>query len=254
MKNTMPLFSILILNCMMSYGQIQKNDTKKLLIYTKNGEGYVHDNIETSVTTLLKICDKLGISCEVSNQPSVFTSEAMNSYDAVFFSNTNNEAFETKLQRQAFQSFCRNGKGFGAIHSASGSERDWPWYWSLLGGTFERHAPFQTFSVSVIDSSHPSTKNLKQHFEITDECYFLKKLNPDIHVLLAADLTTVNDPKLESFPSDNFYNSFPIAWYHNFEGGRQWYSSLGHSKEIYALEFFQNHLEGGLKYLLQLND
>ena len=254
MKYILSLFSILMLSSSMSYAQLKVNKSKKLLIYTKNGDGYVHENIATSVATLQEICKKLGVKTVVSNQPKIFTSEEMDSFDGVFFLNTNNEAFDTQLQKQAFQNFCRNRKGFGALHSATGSERDWPWYWSLIGGTFVRHAPFQTFSVDVIDATHPSTKNLSKRFEVTDECYYIKNLNPDIHVLLAADLTTVNDPKIKNYPSNTFYQSFPIAWYHNFEGGRQWYSSLGHSNEIYSLKYFQDHLEGGIKYLLQLND
>ena len=45
----------------MSYAQLKVNKSKKLLIYTKNGEGYVHENIATSVATLQEICKKLGV-------------------------------------------------------------------------------------------------------------------------------------------------------------------------------------------------
>jgi len=248
-----PLFLLLLLlNSLIIIGQQSENSSKRLLIYTKNGTGYVHDNIATSVLTLQMICKKLGVKTVVHNQPDVFTLDELETFDAIFFSNTNNEAFNTDQQRMAFQAYCRSGKGFGALHSAIGSEREWPWYWSLIGGTFFRHAPFQNFSVKVIDPNHPSTINYPEKFNVTDECYYVKNINPDINVLLAADLTTINDPELEIYPSNTFYQSFPIAWYHDFEGGRQWYSSLGHSKEIYTQKSFQNHLEGGIKYLLKI--
>ncbi|MGB1020364.1 MAG: ThuA domain-containing protein [Flavobacteriaceae bacterium] len=231
-----------------------QESTKKLLIYTKNGKGYVHKNIATSVTTLQKICSTLGVKTVVSDDPSIFTSPEMASIDAIFFSNTNNEAFDTQAQKDAFQAFCRSGKGFGGLHSASGSERQWPWYWNLLGGKFIRHAPFQKFTVKVVDANHPSTKNLPARFEVEDECYYSIEMNPDIHVLLAADMTTVEDPKKGEYPSNIFNDSFPLAWCHQFEGGKQWYSSLGHPIEAYSLALYQEHLRGGIQYILSLKE
>jgi len=225
---------------------------KKLLIYTKNGKGYVHKNIAASVATLQKICADLGVAATVSEDPAIFTSPELASFDAIFFSNTNNEAFDTQAQKDAFQTFCRNGKGFGGFHSASGSERQWPWYWNLLGGKFIRHAPFQEFTVKVIDANHPSTKNLPTEFTVRDECYYSIEMNPDIHVLLAADMTTVEDPKKGEYPGNIFNDSFPLAWCHEFDGGKQWYSSLGHSIEAYALPLYQEHLKGGLQYILSI--
>ncbi|MBT6161899.1 MAG: ThuA domain-containing protein [Flavobacteriaceae bacterium] len=227
--------------------------TKKMLIYTKNGKGYVHENIATSVATLQKICDAIGVETLVSDDPKIFTDPSMNSFDGVFFSNTNNEAFDTEEQKAAFQAYCRSGKGFAGLHSAVGSERQWPWYWSLIGGTFIRHAPFQEFTVRVIDKNHSSTQHYPARFEVSDECYYNKELNPDIHVLLAADMTTVEDKRKGEYPSNTFQDSFPIAWYHTFEGGRQWYSSLGHSIESYADKDFQDHLKGGIQYILNLS-
>lgn len=242
---------ILFLAQYVSFGQ---DNIKKLLIYTKNGKGYVHKNIATSVATLQQICSTLGVKTVVSEDPSIFTSVEMASFDAVFFSNTNNEAFDTQAQKDAFQTFCRSGKGFGGLHSASGSEREWPWYWNLLGGKFKRHAPFQKFTVKVVDENHPSTKNLPTLFEVEDECYYSVEMNPDIHVLLAADMTTVEDPKKGEYPSNIFNDSFPLAWYHQFEGGKQWYTSLGHPIEAYSLKLYQDHLKGGLQYILSLTE
>ena len=239
----------------LSFGFLWSQDSpKKLLVYTKNGNGYVHDNIATSVTTIEKICQELGVETLVSNDPSIFDSSQLESFDAIFFSNTNNEIFDTETQRESFKAFCQSGKGFGAFHSASGSERQWPWYWALLGGKFIRHAPFQEFSIKVIDPNHPATKNLPSTFTVKDECYYLVEMNPDIHVLLAADMTTVEDPKKDEYPANIYYNSFPISWSHQFDGGIQWYSSLGHSIEAYALPLYQKHLKGGIQYILSLED
>ncbi len=229
-------------------------EQKRILIYTRNGEGYVHDNIEASVTALQEICKELGIETIASDDPLLFNNDDLAQFDGIIFSNTNNEAFLTDEQRNSFQVFIRSGKGFIGIHSASGSEREWPWYWSLLGGKFLRHPPFQPFSINVIDKNHPSTSFLPEIWEWEDECYYVHYLNPDIHVLLAVDLTTIEDDQREDYPGTVFGDFFPLAWCHQYDGGREWYTALGHSPEHYKDTLFRRHLKGGIQWILELED
>ena len=228
---------------------IQENQ-KRVLIYTKNGEGYVHENIEASVDALVKICTAEEILTEVADQPDVFTPENLARYDALIFSNTNNEGFDTDEQKRAFQDYIRKGGGFVAIHSANATERQWPWYWALVGGKFIRHAPHQEFDVLVTDPLHPSTSHLPSSWTITDECYYSFQLNPDIHVLLSADMSTVEDDGKSEYPGETFGQQFPLCWCHRFEGGRQWYTALGHDSEFYEDPLFVQHLRGGLLWVL----
>lgn len=224
---------------------------KKVLVYTKNGEGYVHENISNSVEAIRKLGEQYGFEVDASDDPSLFTEENLTQYDALIFSNTNNEAFENESQREALQAYIHNGGGFVAIHSASGSERDWPWFSQLVGGNFERHAPQQDFTVEVIDNAHPSTSFLPDRWEIeNDECYYLKELNPGIRVVLAADLSTVTDEEKDEFPGTNFGDSFPVAWYQEFDGGRQWYTTLGHRPEQYSDPVFMRHILGGIQWVV----
>jgi len=223
----------------------------RVLVYTRNGEGYVHDNIASSVAAIRRMGTAHGFAVDVSDDPTGFTSDNLGQYDAVIFSNTNNEAFTSDEQRRALQTYVRAGGGFVGIHSASGSERDWPWYFRLLGGTFVRHPPQQDFTVDVVDRSHPSTGFLPDRWTITsDECYFLQSLNPGIRVLLAADLTTVTDPDRSTFPGDLFGDAFPLAWYQEFDGGRQWYTALGHRADQYEDPLFTRHILGGIRWVI----
>ena len=121
------VFGLLALCTFLNAFAAMDGNDKRVLIYTKNGEGYVHDNIAASVAALEKICKQEGIQTEVSEDPSVFTPENLARFDGIIFSNSNNEAFDNKKQRKAFQDFIRSGHGFAAIHSANASERDWPW-------------------------------------------------------------------------------------------------------------------------------
>jgi len=238
---------ILFLGLLQSFGQSQNLKNKKLLIYTKNGNGYVHENIATSVATLEDICSKLGIQTTLSEDPEIFLRPEIMNFDAVFFANTNNEAFDNEKQRKAFQKFCSSGKGFGGLHSAIGSERKWPWFWKLIGGSFLRHPPFQNFKIKVNRKKHPSTNHLPETFDLDDECYFIKNINPSFKILLEADLSTVTENDKNSYRPKRA----PLSWYNTLEGGRQWYTALGHSKDLYALPWFQKHLQGGIEYILQ---
>jgi type 1 glutamine amidotransferase len=174
----------------------------------------------------------------------VFTEASLKKYSALVFSNTNNVIFDTDAQRVALMRYVQAGGGFAGIHSASGSERTWKWFHGLLGGSFSRHAPIQKFGVRVVDRSHPSVAHLPERWERDDECYYLVRMNVNLRILAVNDLTTIKDTK--EAPA-TFGDVFPSVWYHEFDGGRQWYTSLGHRKEDYARPEFRRHLLGGIQ-------
>jgi len=227
-----------------------QTEERRVLIYTKNGEGYVHENIAASVAALEKICAEEGIQTDVSDDPTVFTPENLARYNAIVFSNSNNKGFDTEAQKKAFQDYIRAGGGFAAIHSSNATARDWPWYWAMVGGKFIRHAPHQEFDVLVTDPDHPSTAHLPERWTVNDECYYSFQLNPDIHVLLSADMTTVEDEGKSEYPGETFGQRFPLCWCHQFEGGRQWYTALGHDPWFYEDPLFIEHLRGGLLWVM----
>lgn len=245
------LIASLVLLVLSGVSGFRSSEQTSVLIYTKNGEGYVHDNIAASVAAMEKICKAEGIITEVSDDPAVFTAENLDRFDALIFANTNNKGFDTEDQKKAFQEFIRGGGGFMAIHSSNATERDWPWYRAMVGGKFLRHPPHQEFDVLVTDPSHPSTAHLPKRWTVKDECYYSYHLNPDIHVLLSADMNTIEDKEKTVYPGEVFGTQFPICWCHEFEGGRQWYSALGHDIPFYEDPLFVEHLRGGLLWVLE---
>jgi type 1 glutamine amidotransferase len=229
---------------------------KKILVYTRNyvtnGKGYVHDNIPDCVEAIKKLGSESEFSVDVSAEPGVFTPENLKQYAAIVFANSNNEAFETQAQRDAFRRYIRAGGGFVGIHSASGSEREWPWFWSMLGGKFRRHPKIQPFEVRVVDAEHPATKDLPSTFTWTDECYYLDNFDKGIHPLLVTDPHKIEDPQKAEYPGDTFGDSMPLAWYHEFEGGRSFYTALGHRKESYQDPILVKHIRGGILWAMGL--
>jgi glucose/arabinose dehydrogenase len=42
----------------------------------------------------------------------------------------------------------------------------------------------------------------------------------------------------------------PMSWYHDFDGGRAWYTALGHTEESYKEPDFLEHIAGGILYAM----
>ena len=107
----------------------------RVLLYTKNGTGYVHDNIPASIEAIRALAAEHKFAVDVSDDPVVFSDDNLKKYHALVFSNTNNVVFETDAQRVALMRYVQAGGGFVAIHSASGTERAWKWFHGLLTQT-----------------------------------------------------------------------------------------------------------------------
>jgi type 1 glutamine amidotransferase len=228
---------------------------RRILVYTRNytanGKGYVHDNIQSSVDAIKKMGVEKGFAVDVSDDPATFTDANLKQYSALVFSNSNNEAFATDAQRAAFKSYIEAGGGFVGLHSASGSERDWPYFWLVLGGKFVVHPKMQTFTVQVVDPAFPAAQGLPAQFQWTDECYFTDHLNPDIHPVLVTDRTKLTSLELIKNDLSTFPNPLPLAWYHNFDGGREFYLALGHNKQDYANPTLYNMIENGILWAMK---
>lgn len=249
MKKLLSVFVVLYLILLSGCSSKIESQTK-ILVYTRNGEGFVHDNIQASIDALIKAGQENGIIVDASDDPSFITEENLRQYNCIVLSNTNNETFDTDEQKLAFVRYIHAGGGIAGIHSACGSERQWPWFWSMLGGKFERHPPFQQFDIKIINHNHPSTEFFGDIWEWEDECYYLKHLNPSINVLIAADLRTIEDEQKTDYPGEVFGNYFPLAWNHEFEGGRVFYTALGHSQEHYSDPDLIKHILGGIKWAI----
>ena len=103
------------------------------------------------------------------------------------------------------------------------------------------------------DPKDISTAHLPATFEWTDEFYYVDNIPDGLHVLLAGDLTTVNDPGKEKYPGKKFGDEFPLAWRHEFDGGRAWYTALGHKPEHYSDPKLAQHILGGILWAMGEN-
>lgn len=231
--------------------RVNKLTNSRVLVYTKNGKGYVHENIAASVICMQELGRVNKFKVDVSDDPSVFNEANLKKYNLLIFSSTNNDVFDNDDQRLAFRRYIEAGGGFVGIHSVTGTERNWTWFKMMVGETFSWHASFQTFSVKNIDPLHPSMLGVPAVWTKADECYFGKQLYPGMKVLMAHDLSTLDkkDAELIAANAGSFANFFPAVWYQQFEGGNIWITTLGHDKANYQEATFKNHLLMGIQFI-----
>lgn len=258
MKNKAYIYTLLsflfLLNTVFAKDPITTKDKligSRVLVYTKNGTGYIHDNIASAVLCIQQLGEKHHFKVDVSDDPTIFNQANLKKYQVLIFTSTNNDVFDNDDQRVAFRRYIEAGGGFVGVHSVTGTERNWTWFKMMIGETFLWHAAYQKFSIKNMEPTHPSMKGVPALWTKEDECYFGKELYPGIKVLMAHDLSTLLENKKEEITKNagSYANYYPAVWYQNFEGGHIWITALGHAKENYNDPTFTNHLLQGIRFI-----
>jgi type 1 glutamine amidotransferase len=212
----------------------------KVLVFSKTA-GYRHASIPQGVAAIKTLGEKSGFTVEATEDAAVFRDDSLKQFAAVVFLSTTGDVLD-EAQQQAFERYVRAGGGFVGVHGASDTEYDWPWYGRLVGAYFASHPKgTPTATVRVADPNHPSTSALPGAWVRTDEWYNFKA-NPRGSVVVLATL----DEK--TYSGGTMGDDHPIAWYHDFDGGRAFYTALGHTPESFVEPLFLQHLLGGIEY------
>lgn len=208
-----------------------------VLVFSKTA-GFRHDSIEKGVEAIKQLGQEHGFQVEATEDSTQFTPENLSRFAAVVFNNTTQTVFNAE-QRAAFKQYIQNGGGFVGIHAASDTEYDWEWYGRLVGAYFAGHPRVQEAVVRIEMPGHPATKHLSESWTRRDEWYNFRQ-NPrnNVRVLLSLDT--------DSFRGSTMKEDHPISWYHEFDGGRSFYTGFGHTKETFAEEDFLKFLLGGI--------
>jgi uncharacterized protein len=236
------------------FAQTDKINWKKVkvLVYTKNGKGYVHDNIPNAVRSIQRMGQEHGFRVDTTSNPAVFMPGNLNQYNALIFTSTNNDVFDNDNQRLVFRHYIESGGGFVGIHSVTGTERNWTWFKRMMGGTFLWHPKFQLMRLRVLATQHPSMKGVPTVWSKSDECYFLKEMSPGPTVVMASELGSLNPDEAGKIKASagTYTDLYPSAWYYDYDGGHTWCTMLGHAKTDYDEPMFVNHIFQGIRYVV----
>lgn len=211
----------------------------QILAFSKT-TGFRHGSISNALSALQTLGEAHGFTVVATEDATAFTPGNLAGFDAVVFVMTTGDVLNNS-QQAAFENYIRAGGGFAGIHSASDTEYNWPWYGGLVGAYFARHPSQQNATLTVEDAGHPSTQNLPATFSRFDEWYdFQTNPRGQVNILLTIDENTYNGGGMGS--------DHPMAWFHAFDGGRSWYTAMGHTRESYSEPLFLDHLLGGIQY------
>ncbi len=228
-----------------------------MLVFSKTG-GFRHDSIDEGHQAIEALGAEHAFQVDHTEDATAFRDAILDRYDAVVFLSTTGDVLNDTQQR-AFERYIQGGGGFTGIHAAADTEYDWNWYGHLVGGYFLSHPPgTPAASIDVEDRTDHTTRHLPARWDRVDEWYNYRSpdyqdpnvpdgdyspRNGGVHVLLTMDELTYG----EEDGNDPVADDHPISWCQRYEGGRSWYTGLGHTAASFSENDYLLHILGGIE-------
>lgn len=211
--------------------------------------GFRHASIEPAVAAIGAAAQARGYAVTASEDPAFFDDAVrLKTFSAIVLVSTTTKRADpasewlTGARRAALQAFVRGGGGVVGIHGAADSHYGWDWYGRMIGARFARHpAGTPNGTVTRAELDHPAVRALPATLTLTDEWYWFEDLDPRLRPLLMLDPASIGEKGA---------NPRPLAWAHTFEGGRVFYTALGHTRESWHDPRVVGHVMGGLDWTL----
>jgi type 1 glutamine amidotransferase len=241
-KSVLTFFIIQILFCSIITAQKQF----KALLVTTTREWH-HESIHSGVLAIQELGRKNYFDVILFEDPNSFTDKFLEQFQVVIFLCTTGDIFDS-AQQKVMERFIQSGKGYVGIHSASDTEYDWDWYTKMVGRMFYIHPVIQTARLNVLDTAFHGLQGFAGNKLWTDEWYQFGPENiTGLNYILAVDESSYN-PKVDggTKKGEGMGKFHPIAWYHNYDGGRAFYTALGHNPADFSDPAFLNHIYAGI--------
>ncbi|AOM78055.1 ThuA domain-containing protein [Pedobacter steynii] len=213
---------------------------KKILVFSKTS-GFHHSSIPAGILAIQRLAMENKFVADTTTDATKINIGNLKQYAAIVFLNTTGDIFNEQ-QQKAFEQYIRSGGGFVGVHAATDTEFEWPWFGKLVGAYFLKHPEQQVAALNVLNRKTVSTAHLPEIWKRKDEWYNFKDISTDLKVLISIDEN--------SYKGGTNGTNHPMAWYHDFDGGRSFYTGLGHTEESYTDPLFLQHLLGGLQYAM----
>ena len=228
--------------CLVAAALLAPASPISILVFTKTA-GFRHDSIPVAKRCVYTICQREGWKVAFTEDPSWFKPNVLRQFDGVIFLLTTGDVLDD-AQQAAFERYVRSGKGYVGVHAASDTEYDWPWYGKLVGAYFKGHPAIQEAIVKIEDAGGPGTRHAPNPWKRTDEWYNFRT-NPrgQVRVLASVDES--------SYKGGDMGADHPVVWCHEYDGGRSWYTAMGHTKESYSEPAFVQMFSEGISWACQ---
>ena len=214
-----------------------------VLVFSKT-EGFRHQSIEAGIEAVQKLGEENNFRVEATEDASQFNEVFLKDFEAVVFLNTTGDVLNPVQQSQLAR-FIQAGGGFVGIHSATDTEYGWPWYGELVGAYFDGHPNnpnVREASLDIVNANHAATDSLPSRWTREDEWYNFKSIYSENNVLINIDES--------SYEGGTNGTNHPMSWFKDYDGGRAFYTGLGHTEESFSDPLFLDHLLGGIQYAI----
>ncbi|HEX6517679.1 MAG TPA: ThuA domain-containing protein [Nocardioidaceae bacterium] len=210
------------------------------LVFSKTA-GYRHASIPDGIAAIQKLGEEHNFTVTATEDASAFNDQNLSKYEVVIWLSTTGDVLNDD-QQAAFERYIENGGGYAGVHAASDTEYTWPWYGDLVGSYFNGHPAQQWATVKVAGQSNPATAELPNRWHRWDEWYnFRTDPTGKVRVLARMDESSYDAG------TTAMGDSHPISWCHRYDGGRAWYTGMGHTSASYTEPLFLSHLLGGIE-------
>lgn len=233
----------ILLSALLACSPTAQAEQFKVLLFTKTA-GWHHDAVHAGVSAVQELgrLHDFGVFWSADARR-VMNDAELAKYGAVIFLLTTGDVLD-EAEQAAFERYIRKGGGFVGVHSAADTEYDWPWYTRMVGHMFKAHPAVQTAVLQVRERDFPGMERFAPRTLFTDEWYEFGPATSDrLRYLLSVDESTYRAATRLGPGMGAFH---PVAWYQPYEGGRAFYTALGHLPATYRDPVFLHHLYGGI--------
>ena len=218
----------------------------KVLVFSKTA-GYHHESIANGIVAIQKLGAENNFDVDTTINAEKFNAQNLKQYKAIIFLSTTGDVLDDQ-QQEAFTKYIEAGGGYMGIHAATDCEYNWQWYGNLSGAYFGGHPAQQEATLNIVDRNNIATSHLPEQWKRKDEWYSFKWMANDLHVLITIDEKSYNIGNIKPM------ETHPMAWYHEYDGGRAFYTELGHTEESYVDPLYLRHILGGIEYAMGSKD
>jgi type 1 glutamine amidotransferase len=229
---------------------------KDVLVFLKPG-WYRHASLDALAHWFQHFGWDNGFNVDTTDHPEIFNADDLARYDVVVFVSTTDLGVALDdSQKASLAEWYRHGHGIVALHAAAVHHQKWDWWSNLVGCDFNSDS-VRCRARLMVDpgaSEHPAVRGQSPEFWVEEEwlCYDRSVTGiPGVKVLLRLDESTYEPvrKKFDTLGGKPMGKDHPAAWCREFEGGRFFYSALGHDTRALSTEFGRRHLLGGLQWV-----
>jgi len=225
-----------------------------VLVFSGTG-WYRHPEVAAISGWLARRSPELQMQVDVSETPDDLLKILPKYKVLVFNNNTELTAILDARHQAAVRDWYRNGGGIVALHAALVRQTEWKWFNGLAGCDFDSDSEYLEARI-VVDpkaKDHPAVRGHGMSFR-----YKADWTNHDrtvtglkgFQVLLRVDESSY-DPVRDFFKTRGgkaMGKDHPVAWLHTNDGGRFFYTELGHDVRSLETPFGRQHITEGIRW------